>query len=140
YGGRTSAHIRKVSVPVVCTDFLSMYPTVNRLMDLWSFVRARQIRVVERCRSQVDDFLQTVSLETMFRPETWHQLMAFVRLIPDGDVLPTRGQYGESHDWQVAVNHVYGKRNSRSHALWYALPDVAASVLLNGRVPKILDA
>jgi hypothetical protein len=33
FGGRTSAHIRKVEVPVVYTDFLSMYPTVNSLMD-----------------------------------------------------------------------------------------------------------
>jgi hypothetical protein len=33
FGGRTSAHIRKVPVPVVYTDFLSMYPTVN---SLWS--------------------------------------------------------------------------------------------------------
>ncbi len=31
FGGRTSAHIRKVAVPVVYTDFLSMYPTVNAL-------------------------------------------------------------------------------------------------------------
>jgi hypothetical protein len=31
--GRTSAHIRKVTVPVVYTNFLSMYPTVNSLMD-----------------------------------------------------------------------------------------------------------
>ena len=34
FGGRTSAHIRKTAVPVVYTDFLSMYPTVNGLMDL----------------------------------------------------------------------------------------------------------
>ena len=38
--GRTSAHIRKVTVPVVYTNFLSMYPTVNSLMDLWRFVTA----------------------------------------------------------------------------------------------------
>jgi hypothetical protein len=38
YGGRTSAHIRKVPIPVVYADFLSMYTTVNSLMDLWRFV------------------------------------------------------------------------------------------------------
>jgi hypothetical protein len=37
FGGRTSAHIRKFPVPVVHTDFLSMYPTVNSLMGLWQF-------------------------------------------------------------------------------------------------------
>ncbi len=45
FGGRTSAHIRKYPVPVVYTDFLSMYPTVNSLMGLWRFVTAREIRV-----------------------------------------------------------------------------------------------
>jgi len=45
YGGRASAHIRKVPVPVVYTDFLSMYPTVNSLMGLWKFVTARKIKV-----------------------------------------------------------------------------------------------
>jgi hypothetical protein len=43
FGGRTSAHIRKIAVPVVYTDFLSMYPTVNSLMNLWKFVTARKI-------------------------------------------------------------------------------------------------
>src|SRR5207245_6633963 len=45
FGGRSSAHIRKIAVPVVYTDFLSMYPTVNSLMDLWRFVTARKIKV-----------------------------------------------------------------------------------------------
>lgn len=42
FGGRTSAHIRKVAVPIVYTDFLSMYPTVNALMGLWRFVVAAE--------------------------------------------------------------------------------------------------
>ncbi len=41
FGGRTSVHIRKVVCPVVYTDFLSMYSTVNSLMSLWQFVIAR---------------------------------------------------------------------------------------------------
>ena len=40
YGGRASAHVRKVPVPVVYTDFLSQYSTVNVLMGLWQFVTA----------------------------------------------------------------------------------------------------
>jgi len=40
FGGRTSVHIRKVVCPVVYTDFLSMYPTVNALMSLCRFVTA----------------------------------------------------------------------------------------------------
>jgi len=61
FGGRTSAHIRKVSVPVVYTDFLSMYPTVNSLMDLWSFVTAREIGIVEHCQAEIETFLRQVT-------------------------------------------------------------------------------
>jgi hypothetical protein len=68
-------------------------------------------------------------------------LTAFVRVIPDGDTLPTRGKFSlGSNDWQVAVNHLYAKTDNPNDALWYSLPDVAVSVLLTGKVPKIVDA
>ena len=53
FGGRTSAHIRKVTVPVVYVDFLSMYPTVNSLMNLWQFLIARNITVVGHCHQEI---------------------------------------------------------------------------------------
>jgi len=43
FGGRTGAHIRKVVVPVVYTDFLSMYSTVNSLMGLWRYGRRSEL-------------------------------------------------------------------------------------------------
>ncbi len=49
FGGRASAHVRKVPVPVVYCDFLSQYSTVNVLMGLWQFVTAREIRVDRGC-------------------------------------------------------------------------------------------
>src|SRR5262249_29193003 len=67
FGGRTSAHVRKVPVPVVYVDFLSMYPTVNSLMDLWRFVIARKIRVVEHCQGEIEQFLRTLTPEKLFR-------------------------------------------------------------------------
>jgi hypothetical protein len=143
FGGRTSAHIRKVPVPVVYTDFLSMYPTVNSLMDLWRFVTAREIRVVEHCQNEIVAFLQQLTANTadLFKPETWKHLTAFVQVVPDGDVLPSRGRYNaESNDWQVAMNHLYADRNDSTQALWFSLPDVVASVLLTGRIPNVVDA
>lgn len=125
FGGRTSAHIRKVSVPVVYTDFLSMYPTVNSLMDLWSFVTAREIGIVEHCQAEIETFLRQVTASRLFRPAVWKQLTAFVRIIPDGDILPSRGRYSvQSNDWQVAVNHLYAGDDSLDDALWFSLPDV----------------
>ena len=143
YGGRTSAHIRRVPVPIVYADFLSMYPTVNSLMNLWRFVTARKITVVEHCHGEIRSFLQrfTASPHDLFMPEMWKHLTAFVKVIPNGDVLPSRGRYNiETNDWQVAVNHIYADCNDPTQALWFSLPDVIASVLLTGRVPNIVDA
>jgi len=142
FGGRTSAHIRKVPVPVVYTDFLSMYPTVNSLMDLWSFVTAHEIGIIEHCQMEIEIFLRQVTVDDLFNPATWKKLTVFVRIIPDGDILPSRGKYSsQSNDWQVAINHIYAGNESPDDALWFSLPDVVAAVLLNnGRIPKIVDA
>jgi len=138
FGGRTSVHIRKVAVPVVYTDFLSMYPTVNRLMNLWTFVIAEKIHVIEHCHEEIQEFLRGLTADALFKPGTCKYLTAFVQIIPEGDILPSRAKYSrESNDWQVGVNHLYA---DASKALWFSLPDVAASVLLTGRIPKIVDA
>jgi len=141
FGGRTSAHIRKIPVPVVYTDFLSMYPTVNSLMGLWQFVTAQRIHVVKHCGKEIEEFLGSITADNLFMPDTWKKVTGFVRIIPNGDILPTRGNYSAaSGDWQVAVNHLYGERDNHDHALWIALPDAVASVLLTGRIPKIIYA
>lgn len=141
FGGRTSAHIRKVPVPVVYTDFLSMYPTVNSLMGLWQFVTADEIQVVEHCKDEMETLLARIQADELFNPQTWHRLIGFVKLTPAGDILPTRGKYSaETNDWQVAVNHLYADLDDERLALWFSLPDVVVSVLLTGRVPKIVDA
>ena len=141
FGGRASAHIRKVPVPVVYVDFLSMYPTVNSLMQLWRFVTAEKIAVVEHCQKAIAAFLAELKPADLFKPETWKRLPAFVKVIPNGDILPTRARYSaETNDWQVAVSHLYAHGNDASQALWFTLSDVVASVLLTGQIPKIVDA
>lgn len=140
FGGRTSAHIRKIPVPVVYTDFLSMYPTVNSLIGLWQFVTAEEIKIVENCQDEITNFLKEISAGRLFASETWKHLAAFVKVIPDGDILPSRSKYSSaSNDWQVAVNHIQSDVTNPA-ALWYSMPDVVASVILTGRVPKISDA
>jgi hypothetical protein len=141
FGGRTSAHIRKFPVPVVYTDFLSMYPTVNSLMDLWRFVTAEKIKVEENCSASIETWLRQLNPQSLFEQQTWKELVAFVQVIPNGDILPSRGRYNpETNDWQVALNHLYAQGDDPKHALWFSLPDVAASVLLTKRIPKIEDA
>jgi hypothetical protein len=143
FGGRTSAHIRKVAVPVVYTDFRSMYPTVNSLMNLWSFVTASEIKVSEDRRTEIETLLRQLLANPgdLFQPDTWKKLPAFVQIIPNGDILPSRGKYNlESNDWQVAVNYLYANGNNSCDALWFSLPDVVVSVLLTKQIPQIVNA
>jgi hypothetical protein len=138
FGGRTSVHIRKVVCPVVYTDFLSMYSTVNTLMGLWRLVIAGEIRVIEHCKDRVEAFLRKLNPDALFEPETWTRMNGFVKVVPNGDVLPIRSQFSPaSNDWQVGLNHVYAEKED---ALWYSIPDVVASILATGRVPEIVDA
>jgi hypothetical protein len=141
YGGRTSAHIRKFPVPVVYTDFLSMYPTVNSLMGLWRYVIARKIEVTKTSITKIEGFLKETTAEDLFNPATWRYLPAFVRVISNNDILPCRSKFNpESNDWQVSVNYVSASSSQPKDALWFSLPDVLVSRILTGRVPKIVDA
>lgn len=92
YGGRTSVHIRKHAVPVAYVDFLSMYPTVNSLMGLWNFDIAEKIVVVENCQSEIRDWLSKITPKQLLRPGSWKSLTAFVKIIPDGDIIPVRAK------------------------------------------------
>jgi len=139
FGGRASAHIRKVPVPVVYTDFLSMYSTVNSLMNLWSFVTAKEIRIRTGCNDEIKSLLEQLTVDEMFEQSTWKQLTAFVRVVPQGDILPSRCKYNPAtNDWQVGINHLYA--SDSKDALWFSLPDIIASVILTGRVPQIVDS
>jgi hypothetical protein len=110
-------------------------------MGLWRFVTSQEIRVVEHCQAEIETFLRRLLPDDLFKPETWKQLTGFVKVLPDGDILPTRGRYSaQTNDWQVAVNYVHAESSDSSKALWYSLPDIVASVLLSGRVPTIIDA
>jgi hypothetical protein len=139
FGGRASAHVRKVPVPVVYTDFLSQYSTVNVLMGLWQFVTAREIRVIEDRREELAALLRGVTPEWVLDPSNWKHLAGFARIIPDGDVLPLRAKY-RGNSWQIGINYVHAGSDDPNDGLWYAWPDLVASVLLTGKVPHILEA
>jgi hypothetical protein len=64
-----------------------------------------------------------------------------VKVIPNGDLLPSRAKYSSaSNDWQVAMNYLYASDAAASEGLWFSLPDIVASVLDTGRIPQIVDA
>ena len=91
--------------------------------------------------SETGAFLRTITPEKLFDPETWTKLSAFARVLPSGDVLPTRAKHStESNDYQVGLNYLFATDDDPKNGFWFALPDLAASVQLTGRVPRIVEA
>jgi hypothetical protein len=137
YGGRAECRIRKIPAPVVLTDFTSMYPTVNALMENWSLLTAECVEV-EDATAWAREFLAAVTLDAMFEPERWQQLRVLVELEPDGqDVVPVRAQYSESagSTYEIGLNPF-----GASESYWYTLADCVVSTILTGRPPRVRRA
>lgn len=139
YGGRAEIRIRKQVTEVVLTDFKSMYPTVNALMQLWRFIIADGYGQQDSTE-ETQAFLDAVTIEDLQNRNTWEKLHTLVQLRPDDDVLPLRTQYSKPHDQTkdgltIGLNHV-----SSEQPMWYALSDVIGSKLQTGRTPKIEKA
>ncbi len=133
FGGRAECRIRHTPVPVVYTDFLSQYPTVNTLMDLWSILTAEELRV-EDATDEVRDLLSQTTLDRALDPGYWTQLRFFALVSPESDVLPVRSDYnGETSN--IGINPL-----TSAQPIWYAGPDLAGATLYKGTPPKIINA
>ena len=101
FGGRAECRIRRVPMPVVYVDFVSMYPTVNALLGNWDILTAREVRAVE-ATDEIRAFVERVTLNDCFCPETWSRLAAFVKVRPRGEVFPVRVKYDpHGQSWQI---------------------------------------
>jgi hypothetical protein len=66
-------------------------------------------------------------LENVFKPEFWKKLSFFALVRPDSDIFPVRTVYnGQTQN--IGIN-----RLSSDRPIWFAGPDVVASVLLAGK-------
>src|SRR6516225_624083 len=133
-GGRVESRLRRILVPVVYVDFLSMYPTVNSLMGLWAFFTCERIETRE-VTAEVRRLVDEVDLERLFRREFWRELPVLCLVKPEGEVLPARGLYERTGAWQIGINPL----TSRT-PLWLPLADVIAAKLLGCSAPEILEA
>lgn len=135
FGGRTECHLPRMPVPVVYTDFLSMYPTVHTLTHMCEWLTARSLHA-RVCTTDARRVLNTVSVERCLAPALWPDLRFFALVDPKDDALPLRAQYDPSSEgFSIGVNRV----TSRT-PLWYTGFDLAASVLLTSRIPYIRRA
>ena len=138
-GGRTEVHIRHEQRQVAYLDMTSMYPTVFILQNLWSHVIASGFDVNlsltdhAETTAATQTWLDKITLADFQNPTTWLDLCTLVQLVPDGDILPIRADFGDSDGPDIiAISEVTGKE-----PLWYTLADVVASKLLSGKTPKI---
>jgi transcriptional regulator with XRE-family HTH domain len=134
YGGRSEVHLRRKVARILYCDFLSMYPTVCTLMNLWSFAIAKHVKW-RKATIEVRKFLEDVTLEDLQKPETWPQLCALVQVQPDADIFPVRSRYGEESQHTIGSNYLTSEQ-----PLWFTLADCIASKLFTGDTPKVLRA
>jgi len=133
YGGRAECRIRRSPVPVVHTDFKSQYPTINALLGNWSVLTAKRVSFDDATR-RVRRFLQTVTLPKVFEPNFWKRLSFFALIRPEKDILPVRAVYNRATP-NIGVNEF-----SSDRPIWFAGPDIVASILLTGKIPRVQKA
>jgi hypothetical protein len=133
YGGRAEVRMRREISEIIYCDFKSMYPTVNSLMGLWQFVIAETVLVTESTE-ETREFLESVDLGDLRRPETWRKLCSLVLVQPDKDVFPVRTSY-DGRTYTIGLNYL-----TTDKPLWFTLADCIVSKLITRRSPKILKA
>jgi hypothetical protein len=142
FGGRAEVHIRRTVVPVIYTDYASMYPTVCTLMGLWWFVIANGVDEEDKT-AETQSFVDDVQLGDLQDPAIWKGLTTLVHVLPAADIFPVRTRYaphlkGETKSADmptIGVNYL-----SADRPLWFTLADCVASKLLTGKAPKVLRA
>jgi hypothetical protein len=133
YGGRAECRIRHTEVPIVLTDFMSEYPTVNVLMGLWQMLTADHLGI-EECAEEIEGLLKNVTLEKTFDQNFWKTLTFFALVRPSATVVPVRLDYNGKTS-NIGVNPL-----TSGDPIWYAGPDLVAAVLQSGQVPEIVRA
>ncbi|WP_440952226.1 DNA polymerase [Methanococcoides sp. FTZ1] len=135
YGGRCECKRRKEPVKVTTLDFTSMYPTITMEMDLWKYMIAESLEMKD-VTDEIKKMLSKVDLDYLQEKDNWKDFVVMVKIVPDNDILPVRMDYkGSGAGYNVGINYL-----SSDLELWYALPDVIASVILTGKIPKIVEA
>jgi hypothetical protein len=133
YGGRCETRLRRFEAPVIHTDFASNYATGNALLANWDVLTAQRV-TFEDDTDEICTWLATITLDQMFRQDTWRKLSFFARVRPEHDLFPVRTVYnGETTN--IGLNYLTSKT-----PLWMAGPDVVVSILLTGKVPHIEKA
>lgn len=133
FGGRAESRIRKWEVPVCPVDFMSQYPTVNELLGNWDVLTAKRVTFPDATK-EVRKLLSTISMERCFDRTLWPRFKFFALVYPSNDIFPVRTVYNSTTQ-NIGINYFTSKE-----PFWFAGPDIIASILLTGKVPRIQKA
>ena len=133
YGGRSETRIRCAEVPVVPVDFTSEYPTCCALLGLFDVLTAESVSFDDDTEN-VRRLLKRTALKHSFKPAAWERYRFFALVKPDNDILPVRTVYNEVTQ-NIGNNHLTSET-----PIWFAGPDLIASVIRTGKVPYIVRA
>ena len=133
YGGRSETRIRCTDVPVVPVDFTSEYPSCCALFGLFDVLTAKRVSFDDDTEN-IRKFLKTITFKGCFIPALWKRSKFFALVKADNDILPVRAVYNEVTQ-NIGNNYLTSDR-----PLWFAGPDLIASVIRTGRVPHIIRA
>jgi hypothetical protein len=134
YGGRSEVHARRTVTQVAYCDFLSMYPTVCTLMNLWPFIISNGISYRVNTK-KIRKLLQEINLTDIQKKSFWPKLTTLVQIMPDDDILPVRAPYSGEAQLTIGLNHLKSNK-----PFWFTLADVIALKLISGKKPRILKA
>lgn len=133
YGGRCETRIRCEEVPVVPVDFTSQYPTVCALLRLFDVLTAERLSFEDET-GNIRTFLKQITLEDCFKPAIWEDCRFFALVKPSEDILPVRTVYNE------VTQNIGNNYLTSDTPLWFAGPDLIASIIRTGKVPQIIRA
>jgi hypothetical protein len=144
YGGRTEVNCRLEIRRGMQADFKSQYTTIKALFNLRELDMAKKVRFIEGDGSLKDkaaNFLRSITLEQLQKPETWPMLRGAALINPAGCILPVRTEYehnlvnGETVGAkQIGVNEIVSGPRT-----WYLFPHIVASIIINGHIPEIFE-
>ena len=132
-GGRSEAKIRLAEVPVVPVDLTSEYPSVCVLLGLWHVITAESLDFPDATK-EVQKLLSGISLDGCYERDAWKSFLFFARIKPDRTLLPVRKMYNGVTEG-IGNNYL-----SSTQEIWVAGPDLVASVIRTGKVPRVLEA
>lgn len=134
FGGRTEVRWRLKVRRVLHTDFMSMYPTVCVLMNLWRFMIAEGFSTRD-ATAETRALLDAATPQDFQDQDSWRTLAVLVKVRPDGDLLPVRARYQTETHATIGLNHL-----THDGGLWFTLADCLVAKFLGGKTPVIEEA